>query len=139
MQLGRNCSSRYSFHSYIQICKGQTTLILQLTIRLILPLDCVTPFKHHSTQAMNETPESLYCHLLPFLLVLFLSSSTPSTLPLLSQSPFYLLSFSTVSSFFKHHAPTHLMDLCARGKRSSLSFGEESPTDDRKRERAGRT
>lgn len=49
-------------------------LMPRSTIRLIPPLDSVTPFKHTSTQAMNETSESLHCHLLP---------SSSSALPLL--------------------------------------------------------
>lgn len=76
-------------------------LIPQSTIRLIQPLDAVTPFKHNSTQAMNETSESLYCHSLP-------SSwrrSSPAP-PLLLCLPslnllFSLFSFSAVSSHSK--------------------------------------
>lgn len=51
------------FDPACEIATLEIALTPQSTIRLIQPPDSVRPFKHNSTQAMNEMSESLHCPL----------------------------------------------------------------------------
>lgn len=105
-------------------------LMPRSTIRLIPPLDSVTPFKHTSTQAMNETSESLHCHLLPSS-----SSALPLLLPLSTSFPPPHFSFSVVSSP-SNRPPAQPSDRLLEEKEFPFFREEESPNGRKGRESA---
>lgn len=113
-------------------------LMPRSTIRLIPPLDSVTPFKHTSTQAMNETSESLHCHLLPSS-----SSALPLLLPL--STSFFLPPLFIQRGFIPLQPPARpparpTVRPSVRGEGVPfLSGRRKSKRAKRKRERAGRT
>lgn len=72
-----------------------------------------TPFKHHTTQAMNETPQTLYCHLLRSRWRR--SSPAPPLLLCLSSLNLPFLSFHS-AWFHPSSNTTHLTDCLFRGR-----------------------
>ena len=66
-QLACTRSFRWSFSRKprVQICDshpGNSSNTSRPQYALIPPLDSVTPFRHNSAPAMNESSESLHCH-----------------------------------------------------------------------------